>query len=59
MNNSPVKSELYVALENGRINLLLTSYKKFNLENNTITWCNGEIDFAPDTIYENGVTVKL
>ena len=26
MNNSPVKSELYVALENGRINLLLTSY---------------------------------
>ncbi len=27
MNNSPVKSELYVALENGRINLLLTSYK--------------------------------
>ena len=34
-------------------------FKKFNLENNTITWCNGEIDFAPDTIYENGVTVKL
>ena len=27
MNNSPVKSELYVALENGRINLLLTSYQ--------------------------------
>ena len=27
MNNSPVKSELYVALENGRINLLLTSYE--------------------------------
>ena len=28
MNNSPVKSELYVALENGRINSILTIYKK-------------------------------
>ena len=27
MNNSPVKSELYVALENGRINSILTTYK--------------------------------
>ena len=27
MNNSPVKSELYVALENGRINSILTIYK--------------------------------
>ena len=33
-------------------------FKNFNLKNNTITWCNGEIDFAPDTIYEQGVIVK-
>ena len=27
MNNSPVKSELYVAYENGRINSILTIYE--------------------------------
>ena len=33
-------------------------FKNFNLKNNTITWCNVEIDFAPDTISEQGVIVK-
>ena len=30
MSNSPVKSELNVALDNGRINSILTTYPNFN-----------------------------
>ena len=44
MNNSLARSELYVALENGRINLLLTSYKinllkLFHAQTDELSFC--------------------
>jgi|GEM_PF-1220689 hypothetical protein len=33
-------------------------FKEFNLANHTITWLNGDVDFAPETIYIDGITLK-
>ena len=37
----------------------LKMFKNFNLSNHTITWCNGDLDFAPETIYNRGSTALL
>lgn len=29
-------------------------FRAVNLQNHTVTWLNGEVDIAPDTVYTNG-----
>jgi len=37
----------------------LEDFKKFSVDYGTLTWNNGEIDIAPETLYEKATAEKI
>ena len=37
----------------------LENFKKFSVDYGTLTWNNGEIDIAPETLYEKATAEKI
>lgn len=37
----------------------LENFKKFSVNYGTLTWNNGEIDIAPETLYEKATSEKI
>ena len=37
----------------------LDNFKKFSIDYGTLTWNNGEIDIAPETLYEKATSEKI